>query len=130
MSDSVLSTMWPKYAEIVGELFKDGIFTDYAVSAGSLTGDGRGTVDNYLFLYAVDDTGYRAITEAEWLVDVYDMLLKKWIKILTEDKLSLMNEKDPADYTDDIFDENDTDGYPGPTVACLWDEMTDLTYDG
>jgi len=105
------------------------VFTDYDVSGGSLTGSGRATVDDYLFLYAVDDSGYRSITEEEWLVDVYDMLLKKWIKILTEDKLSLMNEKTPADYSDGDFSAADPDGFPGPTVACLWDEMTDLGYD-
>jgi len=127
VSDSVLDTMWTSYSTIIGELLKGGVFTEYT----DLAGAGRDVVDGYLFLYAIDElmTGYRSITEAEWLVDVYDMLLKKWIKILTEDKLSLMNTKDPVDYEDDDFNEDDTEGFPGPTIACLWDEMTSIGYD-
>jgi len=76
-------------------------------------------------LYATNDGAgnWSAITEADWLLEVYDLLLKEWLALLTTDPLQLANTK-PGGYTDDAYDVNDADGYPGPTINCLWDELT------
>lgn len=136
-SGSVLNDMWVKYKKVVDLLFTGTFYENYTVLAnGSAFDDGAGytEVDDLLFKYAINDSGFRIVNEAEWLEDIYDYILRKWLASITvpDSFLGLQNAKDPAGedpYTDDDFDEADTDGFPGPTIDCLWDEMTDIGLD-